>query len=318
VLRARYRLRRRDPSDLDRFLDALDHADLLIVTGAGTLADSFASHALTVIDLADRLMRRGVPTAMLGQGIGPLSDGTLRRRAREVLPRVDLIGLREARVGPALLEDLGVCRDRYVVTGDDALELAYRLPSRPKEALLGVNLRRAYYAGLDPAMAGTLHDAIGAFVRRRHTDIVAIPISFLPEESDHVSVRSLLAGAADHAPAWQSPEQVAALAGRCRAVVTGSYHAAVFAVAQGTPVVAIAASPYYAVKFLGLADLFGPGCTVVRAEGPDVAGRVLEALERAWDRSADVADGLRHAAYEQIVRSRLAYRRLTDIVGRRP
>jgi colanic acid/amylovoran biosynthesis protein len=100
--------------------------------------------------------------------------------------------------------------------------------------------------------------------------------------------------------------------------VTGSYHAAVFAVAQGTPVVAIAASPYYAVKFLGLADLFGPGCTVVRAEGPDVAGRVLEALERAWDRSADVADGLRHAAYEQIVRSRLAYRRLTDIVGRRP
>ena len=43
----------------------------------------------------------------------------------------------------------------------------------------------------------------------------------------------------------RSAEQVVRMAGRCRTVFTGSYHAAVFALAQGTPVVAIAASPYY-------------------------------------------------------------------------
>ena len=65
----------------------------------------------------------GVPTALLGQGIGPLGD-ELSRRAAGVLPRGRPD--RPARgplVAPALLARLGVAAARVLVTGDDAIEL---------------------------------------------------------------------------------------------------------------------------------------------------------------------------------------------------
>jgi polysaccharide pyruvyl transferase WcaK-like protein len=64
---------------------------------------------------------------------------------------------------------------------------------------------------------------------------------------------------------------------RCRVVVTGSYHAGVFALAQGIPVVATAASRYYHDKFSGLADLFGGGGDIVDVGSPN-ARAAIEAL----------------------------------------
>jgi polysaccharide pyruvyl transferase WcaK-like protein len=55
-------------------------------------------------------------------------------------------------------------------------------------------------------------------------------------------------------------------------VVAGSYHAAVFALSQGIPVVALVKSPYYVNKMVGLGDQFGAGCEIVRLDEGDVAG----------------------------------------------
>jgi hypothetical protein len=44
-----------------------------------------------------------------------------------------------------------------------------------------------------------------------------------------------------------------ARAGDCCLVVTGSYHAAMFAPSQGVSVVALAGSPHYRLKFRGSA-----------------------------------------------------------------
>src|SRR6185369_3197064 len=92
VLRARYRVRGHDLTDLDLFLDAVRKADLFVVTGAGALNDEYAGFAVTVLDLVDRFIHRGVPTAMMGQGVGPLTSAPLLRRSRDVLPRVGIIG----------------------------------------------------------------------------------------------------------------------------------------------------------------------------------------------------------------------------------
>ena len=97
----------------------------------------------------------GVPVALLSQGIGPMEDSALRRRAAEVLPRSALIAVREGLEGPQLLAELGVPPSRVAVTGDDALALVVDAPVVAGEAL-GVNVRRSDYAGVGDAAVARL------------------------------------------------------------------------------------------------------------------------------------------------------------------
>ena len=65
---------------------------------------------------------------------------------------------------------------------------------------------------------------------------------------------------------------------RCRLVVTGSYHAGVFALASGIPVVGLAKSSYYRDKFLGLADMFAVGCETVTLDESDCPTSLRDAI----------------------------------------
>jgi colanic acid/amylovoran biosynthesis protein len=105
-------------------------------------------------------------------------------------------------------------------------------------------------------------------------------------------------------------------AGECRVVVTGSYHAGVFALAQGVPVVGIARSEYYRDKFHGLAGQFGPGCTVLHADEAPFAGKLGEAIDRAWNEAETVRPQLLRAAESQVLAARAAYERLPAVIGR--
>ena len=109
---------------------------------------------------------------------------------------------------------------------------------------------------------------------------------------------------------------------RCRVVVTGAYHAAVFALAQGIPVVCLSNSPYYQTKFEGLEDLFGRGCAIVGLSDPDLRGRLTIAIERAWDSAEAVRSPLLQSARSQIERSQTAYQRVKTLLqseaGRAP
>ena len=59
---------------------------------------------------------------------------------------------------------------------------------------------------------------------------------------------------------WQrcsTPLEIIQKVGQCHLVVTGAFHTAVFALAQGIPAVCLAKSRHYMNKFLGLADQLG-------------------------------------------------------------
>jgi colanic acid/amylovoran biosynthesis protein len=116
-----------------------------------------------------------------------------------------------------------------------------------------------------------------------------------------------------------SPEQVLGRVARCRVVVTGSYHAGVFALAMGVPVVALVASAYYHDKMWGLAHQFGvDGCRVVGLGGPDAPAALADAVAAQWAGAQRLRPALLAAAERQAAAGRDAYRRLAGIVRRGP
>lgn len=148
--------------------------------------------------------------------------------------------------------------------------------------------------------------------------MLSVPISYHPTEVD-AAVNAALLGAPDgSAEEVGSPLGVVDLIGRCRAVVTGSYHAAVFALAQGIPAVGLTGSAYYDAKFVGLADQFGDsGLWIVSLDQSDLSVRLASAVDEAWERADDVRPGLLEQAARQVESGRRAYRRLSELVAAR-
>ncbi len=109
-------------------------------------------------------------------------------------------------------------------------------------------------------------------------------------------------------------EDVLEQGSRCRVVVTGSYHAAVFALSQGIPVVGIGDSLHYMTKLRGLAYQFGDACTIVAVRDEDFRQRVADAIDHAWAAAEEVRPGLLDAAADQIEAGRAAYRRLPGLI----
>jgi colanic acid/amylovoran biosynthesis protein len=261
---------------------------------------------------------------MMGQGIGPLVETELRALAARILPQVDRIALREARAGGPLLRELGVSAERVLVTGDDAIELALPAGAPAEPALgpgLGVNLRVADYAAVSDAMIAAVRLGVQrAAGRLPRAPLVPLPISRVPGEEDAATIRRLTEGydvVDAEGPALDGPRDVVARTRRCRVVVAGSYHAGVFALASGIPVVGLAGSDYYRDKLLGLADQFGCGCEVISLQEPHLAPRIETAVSSLWARAEELRPRLIAAAERQRAASRAAYDGLPALARRR-
>jgi polysaccharide pyruvyl transferase WcaK-like protein len=302
-----------EAAEVRDFLDAADGADLLVLTGGGYVTDAFPSHTAIAMDLLRRFQRNGVPTVMMGQGIGPLSDETLVWRARAALPFVDRIALRESKAGLPLLARLGVPAGRVRITGDDAIEPAFATRATSGGDALGFNVRVSSYSSVNPETLDRLRAGLDRAAATVGADPLAIPISLAPAESDVHSLRSFFAATPEATRGLEdvaAPEDVVRRIGRCRVVVTGSYHAGVFALAQGIPVVGLSRSRYYADKFQGLADAFGVGCRVLFLDAGDPAAELPMHVASLWKEADDLRPRLLEAAARQVAAGREAYREL--------
>ncbi|MBW8769772.1 MAG: polysaccharide pyruvyl transferase family protein [Gemmatimonadetes bacterium] len=298
-------------TELEKFHSLVTRADLVIVTGMGGVTDAFSEFATGLLDTLALATHAGRYTAMIGQGFGPLEDPQLRALASAVLPRVDLIAVREERASVPLLLSLGVSRERIVVTGDDTLEPAYRIRTDHLGDEIGVNLRIADYAGVGTSIVPAVQTALGNVARHQGAELVPVPISRVPGEADLDSIRMLI-GDTDTSAVEGSdrPEDAMRMVHRCRVVVTGSYHSAVFALASGVPAVGLAGSPYYEDKFKGLSDLFGDGCQTLMVDEPDLAGRLEQTTEQMFAHADELRPAILQATERQIGLGRAAFAQL--------
>jgi colanic acid/amylovoran biosynthesis protein len=299
--------------ELQDFLDLVKSCDLVVASGAGQITTAFGAHSTHILNTMQMAMDHGITTAILGQGIGPIDEPCLRTRAAKVLPRVHQINIRETITGPKLLDSLGVPRGRVVVTGDDAIETVYQLRQPQIGNCIGVNLRVSWYSDIKTDILQSLKHPLQAAAREVGAPLVSIPISRHPEEDDSGICRVLFDGyekVAEPANDLTLVEGMIEEIGRCRVMITTSYHGGVFALAQGIPVVAWLKSKYFAAKLYGLANQFGVGCEVITLDQPDWDARLKSAILSAWNSSEDLRPLLLKAAAEQLTASQRAYERL--------
>lgn len=307
------RLRRGGRPGVSEFMEAVKQADLVIASGGGYITDAFPEMVAGVCGVLAVAQRLGKPTAMLGQGLGPLHDGKLRTLARAGMANLELITVRESLKSPAVAAGLGLAHDRITVTGDDAVELAYGLRPARMGTKIGLNVRATDYSAVAPSDLQRLRVAVSRIM----TDLAAapqlLPISLYNHE-DVVSTGALLDPETFAPPIVRGPEDVIELAGECRVVITGSYHAAVFALAQGIPVVALVKSAYYRDKFTGLAGPFGEGCVCLDMSDRDFPEKLHAIALRLHGAAERWRPALLERAEAQIADGRNAYHRLPEML----
>jgi colanic acid/amylovoran biosynthesis protein len=178
-------------------------------------------------------------------------------------------------------------------------------------------LRIAGYSALDEGILGKVRDVLFGRAQQYQTSLVGIPISFCNADSDVRTLERLLIhpqSNADMSNNISTPNEIIRQISNCRIVVTGSYHAGVFALAQGVPVVGIIRSAYYRDKFQGLAGEFGAGCVVLEAAGAEFSQQLAAAIDELWERAAELKPELLAAAERQIKMAQAAYARLPALL----
>lgn len=300
-----------------QFLDSVLESDVVVISGGGDLSDFFEGFAMTLFDVLDLAIRYGKRTALVGQGVGPILDPSSKfvTRGREVLPKVDMICVRERLKGPAHIKFLNVEDSRVFVTGDDAIELAYNAHIQKLGEGIGVNLRVARHSGID----AELQEAIGLTLKEAAetygAPLLPVPISFHKRNNERKpdcdTIRELLAQCgvtSDGGQEMDDPITIIRQVARCRVVVTGSYHAAVFALSQGVPAMCLVKTSYYMDKFLGLSDQFNNECEIIDLNGSHVRERILNSLDKLWRSAGQNRSSLLSAANKQVEIGRSAYR----------
>jgi polysaccharide pyruvyl transferase WcaK-like protein len=301
-----------------RLLGAVRHADVVVSSGGGFINDVFWRHGVRVLTLLAVAQRLGKPTAVFSQGIGPLTHPVLARHVAHTMPRLLVIGLREGLGGVPLLRAHRVNKELIHVTGDDALLLATATERPRTGTVIGLNVRVAFYSEVDQSIASQAVAITSESASRRGVTTLALPVSRYKGASDLDFIRTPGCGREGNAAGQEStdlrtPEELVERAARCRLVVTGSYHAAVFALAAGVPAVCITKSRYYDLKFEGLGAQFPGGCHIVRP-GPDFRHDLSEAIDLAWDTSESERDDIHSAARAQVAQVDQVYTRFKSLL----
>lgn len=302
------------------FVDKINEADLVVATGGGYVNDTFSDHSTQLFEVLLLAQKLGIPTAMLGQGLGPISNKLLLQQFKRVLLNLDLISMREGKYSPEVfnssIKKNSQVMPKSITTGDDAIEIAFKLRPEILGMELGLNIRNTNYASLPDGVLEKVGSILRSYIKTHHLNYQLVPISMINGISDMEALEKLLQLEIENEDIAQSGLQVDEIIhriGKCRVVITGSYHAALFALSQGIQVIGLTASKYYDNKFLGLLNQFENGVQVVYLN-ENVEG-LPKLIETAWQRAESQREELLESAKSQINQGMYAYKSLYELIS---
>jgi colanic acid/amylovoran biosynthesis protein len=299
----------------------LKDVDILVLSGMGGFTDVFEKHAIHMLRLMQMVLRMKKAVLAFGQGIGPVTPGSLLWiECKRTFPYVDSICLREGLYGPELMHEWGVPPSKVSVTGDDALEIAIRSDPRGcAEAKVGVNLRIAQHSGITTEQAKKIGDDIACAILATGCQPIPIPIAcYKGAEDERMAAEALglTLGTLGDNPI--DPGTLVERIAGVKVMVTCSYHAGVFAAAQGIPVIGLAANGYYRYKLFGLSRQFPGGCVVLDPTERRFRRNLTWAIDHALKAGVMVSEWLRELARVQVDEGRRKYAEAAQaVVARR-
>ncbi|MEM6392290.1 MAG: polysaccharide pyruvyl transferase family protein [Planctomycetota bacterium] len=283
-LRSSARRRRCRPSVQQLMHD--EGFDGLAIAGGSVISHTFLGFTELLFNELLAAHRQGLATAIFGAGIGPVDHALLLQWCRQVVPELTYLGSRECAQYQEMLD--GMKAGSFgEVTGD--LALAHpKLTGQPAKAqplgdLIGINVRATYYSKIEGSAADDLGQALRSVADRTGMKPCLIPINRHAEEGDHRSVGRLMGWPKNADGLLGLVSTVDDLLDRikhCRLVISGSYHACVFALALGVPCVAVIASDYYQHKMVGLFEMFGLQPSTVDMRQADFVQRLHQEVDR--------------------------------------
>jgi polysaccharide pyruvyl transferase WcaK-like protein len=297
-----------------RLARAVDACDVLVVSGGGNMNSLFGAHLETRLMLVERARRLGKPVVLVSQTLGPFEPAH-RDEVRAALAGADWVGVRDR----GSVEELGPAAR---LAPDDAVFLApAHVPATVALAarrgrLLGLSLHGI--PGMTDARLGDAADAAGAIAGAAGWKTVLVPHQARRGEGDLLlarRVRERLGAEACEVLPVLPARAVRALAGDLALAVSTRYHGVVFALAAGTPAVALASSPYTERKMVGAFETFGLPPSVVALE------RVAADLPAAAARAVAARDAFARAAAAmqgRLDESLAPYRRVAALLDAPP
>ncbi|HQZ36494.1 MAG TPA: polysaccharide pyruvyl transferase family protein [Ilumatobacteraceae bacterium] len=245
--------------------------DAVVFAGGGNLASAFSVGQLRPrVAIALAFGGHGIPVMWSGQGLGPCTGEELTLLGAAIRS-ASAFGCRDA--GSVNLFDENI-RTRLSLVGDDAMSLvaaddetidaALRRSGVETDRYVVLHLRSADYVG--PYNNSDLLHAVDCFAAKSGATVLGMCVN--DNEPAEASVFAHAAQAAPRQTTWRaieatgSPALVRGLMRRADAVVSHSYHLALWALQEQTPTLLVAASDYYRAKADGLADLAGFAGTI--------------------------------------------------------
>lgn len=285
--------------------------DLAVFAGGGNLTSAFAPALLVPrCTIAQRLADHGVPVIWSGQGVGPCTDDELDLVA-DAARTARAFGCRDHLSVRSIRCRTGESETVIELVGDDAMAGPRADPTRLAARLhdaevttarfVVAHVRVADYAGtIEADHMARLAEAIDTYAFHRNATVIGLGTN--DNEPHEATVLAALAQSTTRRSPWRivdivgDPAMARSILAAADAVITHSYHVALWALEGGTPALLATRTEYYEAKAEGLRALAGLTSPIALADEPDANTLALrlDTIRAELDPAvlADVAAGV--------------------------